>query len=548
MNPDINQDLLNLPFRYNNRKRDFFLKRKRLLDAHYAKKFKQLNAKVIDELDQFIDKSFDANDELQFPGRRQLRGAVLVLDMQTSDHEPTLALIQDHVEKRNKLMGTIRLKSTITRKRNLLDVLKEKKHSRLFVMVENTETFDYDLSNVLVGHLTGRLLEGSAEVIMVLFCVSTKIQGLSIDTNDTFGKLTLINRDKEVASRELLEDLLRSKETEFKLGKKCLDYIYESYINCDASISNLKYLHQYAMFEYYSKLNNIEESANKQNGDRDPMLNKSQLKAASEYHKYLCNQMYYFYDLTHDSGKFPEDITDIYDELLENDDLAQSVNFINAIKDIIKFPHSSLLRRIDLVDKRYRMAPKTIYDKRDVTRIIFNYKDKILNNEDCKKIVMSLVDELIVFSQGLTNPLHGTNRKIYFNNTETFMERTLPSARYEKSVERFVDGSTDFSILYSLIHSSTSEISIADLFNDFVPMLEEWIEKNKPKSKKMKQTVSSRTLRRTTRAEKERSEVLDDGLAKAIFIDILLSMEDQGLIKLELRTSRRGMIKKIIWL
>lgn len=545
-----------------------FIEQAGLARKRFGKQLQTINRKIITELDTFIDSSIDCDSRHLFATGRteRMHGAVLYLDMQTTDHEPTFDCIENHIKTRRRSMYVIRIGRDLIRKRGLLELLETcKNFSQIFVLIEQAETLNVSLTNTLIGHFRGRLQddESPAQVVLMLFCLSAKIQDLALDATNCFGKITSIVRDKDLDSKDVLESLLRNEGSKFKIGANLLTLIYHCFIECDNSITNLSLMYIYAMYEYYSHLDNCEISSDGKKHKTSHSTSNKGLDSALKYHDFICDQMYYYQELLQDRGKFPDDVTYIYDELFAHDELAHSIDFIDAIKGIIKFPRQAILRRIEQVEKKFHDFGKTKKNNDDVVEILSKYKERIDNNEDCDIIVTNLVDELLEHARVLKNPNSLGHGHIYYNDSDAINDHILRSSRNNKrQIRCYHDDSTYFGALFNQILDSPGHISINDLFNDVLPSLRELIRTDRTqlvassKGPRRKFTTPRKSIRTTpVKAAATRPDVsktLSDedeiGLAKAIFIDLIDCMEQNQLIKIDKRSIKGSMIKRLVWL
>lgn len=509
--------------------------------------FLKVNKPIFEGVDRFVQRSLD---ESMFPdtNRSRIHAATLLLDMQTSDHESTFDKIEQQL-KRFKYLHVQRIKSNLRRKRNLLELLETSCQSKkLFIMIEQAETLDTCLAETLVGNLYQRLQDDilPAEVIMILFCMSTKLQDLPIDSMGCFGRLDTIKRDTEIDKLIIKEHLFRSPNTTMKLGHEVLDYIYECYTNCDASIANIKFVFNYTLHEHcrnISRLGNFKLIAS----DSSKFA-----KNVQNYHDYLCDELYCYYELIRGLNEWPEDVTVLYTELLDYDDFAQSVKVYEAIKYSIRLQPGALLNRFQRIQE---IASDFIKRPESMTNIIAKYKLMIENNETYDNLSTNLGDELLAHAGTLRNPLKMNFKDAYYVDQESIILATLDTTRVTKRFEtHYLKPDPYFDIVCGGLLDCPSQISAHDLWHDVKEKLEIQIRKDregrvKEKVIKTKQTPKkkSRTTKNVMNDDTENDEQIT-GIAKSIFLDLVATMEHQHLVKLVRRGGKGLLIKRAFWL
>lgn len=472
----------------------------------FAQKLDRFNQVILSRLDELIEKLPARNGQDMFQDRDRMRAATLAMDVRTSDHEPTFKSIASYVKKEKK-MSILRIRPDLVRKRGLLELMEPFKNvKQVFVLVEQTETLGSTLIDQLTMSLRNRLESDilSVDLVFILFCTSSNVPLIELSR---FPILYTISCDKEIESRAILEDLIRNEHFPFKLGPSVLDLIYTCFVSIDPSFANLELMFNYTMHEYFSRDREIKDNT-----------------AANTYHSYICDQLYYYLELLNDGhGKFPEDVTDLYDELFSHDELGHSVETVDAIKDLVKFPVDRILKRIDLVEKKATQLGRTKVHKpsqknkksrrEDMLHILIEYKEKLINNEDSKEVVSCMRDELLEHIQLLKNPIKQNHGHIYILKLKN-RSCLIRWLRSDKMNALFRKSYPLFEYLHDKIQSSPGHLSKNDLFNDMIS--------DHPK--------------------------LDEGLAKAVFIDLMDGMEQSQLIKWDKRRGNDGgMIQRLVW-
>ena len=533
-------------------KRAKYFREESALDEFFERRLDQLNSRILEGIDKFVSKSLDTKNESLFAGRlsERMYGAVLRLDMQTTDHEATFLSIEKHLRKNHKI-NIVRISNCIKRKRNLLELLDSLRQTKyLFVIIEQTETFNLTLTDFLVGHLRNRLVneEDPADAILILFCLSTRLQELPLDSMSFFGKISYIERDKEFDNANTRDEMLKLTQSSVKLGPDPLNMIYECHLNCDTSMTNLKLMCKYCFFNFYSLKPSINETATKEFHKKNGSLSK-----ALDYHDFICDQINCYFNLLQDAGRFPGDPLEIYEELFEHIDLSCSTQVYEAVKALGKFPQHSILKRIEITEAQR----KDVNNDAFVVSVLSKYKDKIANNEDLSQVVFDMVHELLAHCRTLKNPKI-RHPEIYLNDWKSVESRILPASR-GNYYNHLQNPQTYFGCLYSMITKCPWKMSLMDIYCDISTNLIDLIHSDRATSPtrslngiKTKQTPKKRKVD-TPKSSKSKtngkfSEQESEGLAKAILMDLIDSMQMQMLIRCE-KKGPRGltMVRRCVW-
>lgn len=505
------------------------------------------NSALIEEIDGFINRSLQNSEHVLFTDcySKIIHPVRVILGTDASDNKLTLDMIHNHVSEENRNLKIIRVVCDKSKKNHLESILEEASESKkLLVIVEQVEDMELSFLEQLVGSLSDILQKTEGSHIIIMFCLTS---GVSKDLTEL---MTLGAHDFDIvkeAPLNLKDRLSKLNVNRFKLGPKMIDFVYDNFSQRGGSIAQLEYLYEYAMHEYHidpvSLLtidrkyltnvvkpdSNLVESIRDLGSIRTIKGTKVNWSSATsiiqfcvksivdvlKYHDFLISQIECYLPLIKGDtrGEFPEHINEIFEQLWEFDSLHHSPKFMDAIDKVRKYPNDKILKRIEASIA----SCQSVSDRKgiSVASILSNYKGKLENNEDCKKVKEELRARLFEHAKLLrsprTFPLH---EAVYFNDSDAFSRQTEPCiknyARYCADKRR-----THYEILLSLVHQSQEVISKADLFDDF-------------------KDASS-------------SQINDDGLLKAIFIDLIGSMEDQGLIKTDKRKSANGMIKRVVW-
>jgi len=570
-----------------------YVKQKRISDDLFHEWFHRSNAELVKEIQNFVESRDRVNYLIKNYHMNVVHAAAVNLGMQNSDHLHTIDMIEDELSNRCENLTIIRIDPSITKRQNLLDVLQEGcDQKRLLVMVEQTDTLSQTLIVYLVNFLHGLLSSGKTRQVAVLFFMSCSLNYLNLTSPDTtrrLGPITTIVKQSSDMVLDVRRILLDTKDITFRLGPRLIDAIYENFIERDASIMNLKYLYQYSLFQHYSQkasllthpkadllkiiqshpqlipyirnLNSVKSNSNSieidwnNNNDVVDYCERC-VRVLTQYHEFIWSQLYYYLDLLIDEtgNSFPTDLGDIHLELSRYIDLGESVRFIDAIFKLRSFPIDRILKRIERGLERSNGSTRKVKGRKDVRSILAKFKNKFDNNSDCQEMVTDFTNELREHSQLLENPLKmPLSEAIYYNDTSSLKARLLPSTRFDAS-RSYADCSSDFGILYGLIQAGAEEMNACDLFEDFRQALGE--HQKQIKRLKAEQEVSKAPARATRSSDiaakpardPEVEEISDVGLQKAVFIDLLNCMSHQGIIKIDGRESKKGVVRKIAWL
>lgn len=263
---DISEKLLNLKFDYD-KDREItshlfaqYRHQKSLSDDLFLDWLAQTNANLIRDIDNFIRHS------LAIDGRKHLfqkchsdliHPATVILGMQATDHGPTLDMIEHHVRDEYPKLKIVRVGSGLCKKSQVIEIFSETFKSRdLLVIIEQTEIIEKRLLENLLSGLYDRLGDNSSDHIMIMFCMSgswKKINHLfPIGIMNRMKKTTAIVKDSSVVFEDIQIRLIENEKLIFKLDPYTMKLIDDEFLERDASIMNIKYLYQYALFEHHT--------------------------------------------------------------------------------------------------------------------------------------------------------------------------------------------------------------------------------------------------------------------------------------------------------
>jgi hypothetical protein len=352
----------------------------------------------------------------------------------------------------------------------------------------------------------------------------------------------IVKNDKDTC-KSTLSVLLRGDNLKVKLGPNTMYYIYLYSVNADSSITNVKYMHCYSILEHYSRL------------ERLPQLTEKDYEKLEKKHQSLCDDLLCFAILLHESKSWPEDAAEIYDELGSHNVLSESQSFFDAVNGLKKIPHDRLVKRLDNVEKEFASSKHESLTKLSAAAVIFSYKDKIINNKDCHDIVGQFTRDLMNYARCITCVFKGCD-DFYIRNREAMMTECSTSSRgCKKMLDAFSDESSYFGIIFKRLLCSSFQVGAGELCDEVLGDFEELMIAQKPNDRTRQSSAapSKRSRRQTTiRAtrkcdERENAGATEkNGLARAIFVDMIDSMEHQGIVKLDPRAKGK-VIKRLAW-
>lgn len=593
--------------------RNLYFKESNKTDTEFERWLENVNLKLVKDVHDFIISSSETNKSTFKPTQELIYPATIILGMQTSDHAATIDLLAKQTRKQFPKLQLLRLKADVRKKSLLMDMLDQIDHDKVIVIVEKADNLSSPLLEGLISRLHRSITNRIAKKIILLLCVSSKFKLLRSyigrDPMTLMKSMEYIAKTRE-DSLAIIDDvrqrLLQCQMCPIRLGPKVVDLFSTEFIERDASITKLKYVFQYMLFD---KLHAGESILLLSKSELTDALNPSlistilglksmqkhktslskvsakqlanfcweKIRDLKEYHDYIIGQIQYFFTMLRDETYegFPCNSTDIYEELLTHDDLGHSVLFVDAINKLTAYPIERILERIDQCTSVYKGLPESVNlddygslptclkDGQDLYLILNQFKCKLENNDNSKEIVKELINRLLKHAITIQNPLmKPLGEVLYVVHSEPIRQRTLPSTRSDFKCS-MMKGNTFFDILYRVIDESPEAVSMTDLYLDFQQAVELQAKPKRarysievPKSKLSRS--SGKTPRQINKIVPTRTSHLDnkenssgamiDGLLEALFLDLLDSMERLGVIKHDTRRSSRGMLIKCIWL
>lgn len=546
--PHFYEEIINRPFEYGEDESlgeildKRYNKFQRDSDALFEKWLRQSNKELLKNIDEFKRNALDSKKSKYFDKAPEtINIATVVLGMQSSDHLPTIDMIEEQIARDPNNIQILRLQSDLN-KRALLNIFEEgglKRH--ILVIVERAETFKPALLESVILVLSDALRGGKTATAMLMICMSgswrNMTQTLPPEIVNRVSKVVQLVKDPQETIKGMVLDLLRSDDETFKLGPNLFSMIDYDFLERDASLANLKYLYQSAMFEHLSSPISVLASTKDQLKTVPkseiidlllelPSVKKTAIKNVNpvlycttccteiaKNHKFLMNQIRYYFALIRDETKInmPSHVQDIYLEVSRHEDLGQSESIYDAIERLRGFPADRIRSRLISSTSTYF---ENVEDFVDIYASLLAFEMRLKTEENKLAVISDLITRLHSHSKQLKNPMRlPINEAIYFNDESLMRRRVLPSFRHD-ALAVFTKESTLIGILYKLIHESTETISLTDLYEDF----------------------------------KDKLNLKDESLVKAIFIDLIDCIEYQGLIKCERRSGRKDFMKKFVWL
>lgn len=531
-----------------------YLRQKLVSDEAFGQKILNANSEIIKRFENFISKSLAAHQRscssLDTNVTHLIHAAKLIFGLQTNDNELTLKQIEEHTRSIYPEVHTERIRP-MSKSTHLFASLERHKYSAHFLLIiQQTELFEQQLLRRLIALLHSRSHYGGNS--MVLFCTSDKSTKLPVQNMGYLGKVEEIYRTNDAIDLSVADSLLIGENSKFKIGGQLIDIIDENVACFEPSIMNYRYLYQYSMFEHYCKISSI-FSADRQvlrcllkgqpnlvgnllmmGSLKDKPIIQEMRKSSNvvetatafcdelvsnllNTHMYTCSQLICYFEMIVDeskTGKFAS-LLDLYEELIKYDDLGQSAEFLEKIRGLTKYATDRLIRRIERANC-VRNKKSLGYEAKDedVLDILNSYRNKLMNNDNCDKVRKDLVDDLMKHSQLIINPTRKElHEAIYYSDYRTLNSRCIP---YTRNSTYWIEGCfKDLALLNSIIQESPEEMSLMDLFDEFT-------------------VIRSKTKPNNGEA---------NDMEATIFIDLINSMEYQGLIKRD----GKGRIKRLIW-
>lgn len=603
--PDVCKELVNLEFSYGHDRHlrkyshQMFARQKREIDNLFSEWLHETNKNLLNDVEIFV-KDAMTSSSLFGQTKSSLHAANVILGMPLADYLPTLDTIEKYIDEIQHDLKVLRVGSTLTKKSNLLEVVSQiEGQANVLVIIDRIETIDFPLLKSLVDSLLDLLQRTTTNNIIVLFCMSNSSyiieRILPIRANTSMSKIRTIVKDPGDLIKSMSSKILMGGDFSFNVDPNIVNTISDDFVYNDPSVTNLKYLYQCSLFQHcirnkhcfrnlailllprndLTKILKSEpnlipgikglksmsyKSANGLNWDNPSAVADlcfDQIKELRSYHQFILGQIQYYLDMLRDpTGESISDLNDIYSELVKYDDLGHSPLFVDEISKLHKFSTRSILGRLDRSTGQKRKLPKLRENHTDVYKILVEFKEKLINNDNSKDIVTELINSLLKHTQELKNPFKTPlSEVLFYSDVHSLEERALPTD-WVFTPRDFLDKSDPFGMLYDLVHGGAEELSAFDLFNDFKYRFEE-LECRKRKdlglsNSAVKLKVRPKRLRNTMAPLKINDDdhdehPIDEGLLKALFLDLLIDMENMGLIKTGKRKNTKGTIKVCHW-
>lgn len=602
--PDICKELVDLEFNYGHDKsirkysHQMFARQKQQINKLFSDWLQEINSNLLNDIELFVKESLSTTGLFEQTKCSFLHAANVILGMPSADYAPTLDSIEQHINDIYDDLKVLRIESGLSKKSNLLEALSQiRGEASVLVIIDRTETIDPPLLKSLTDSLYELLRETSADRVIVLFCMSNSSHTiekiLPIRIRTLMNNVKTIVKDPGEVFKQTSAKILMNGDFSFNLHPKTIDAIRNDFIYNDPSVTNLKYLCQCSLFYHYIKnksypknsailllpqtqlakilksepdlISSIKElksmnskvinGCNWNDANAVASLCCNLIQELRNYHQFILGQMLHYLDMILDTtGAGFDDLNDIYNRLVDYDDFGHSPMFVSEISNLQKYPTASILERLEKSTSYKMKFPKLKGKFTDVHSILMEFKEKLINNDNSRDIVIELINRLLKHTQELKNPLKmPLNEVLFYYDLESLENRALPND-WAFTPKDFIDRLTPFGILYDLIQAGAEEISAVDLFNDFKCRFEELERRKlmdiKLSSSGVKLKVRPKKLRNTTvpiRINDNSEEIIDEGLLKALFLDLLIDMENMGLLKSDKKMSAKGTVKVCHW-
>lgn len=531
--------------KYRELARDFYFQCKKEDDDYFHEWFNELHGEFLQEAEKFVSLALDDKSPYASFNSERIHQATFVLRFDLNDHQAIINSIDNRLDKCFKGLDIVRLKQSLSKKKELVELFCEIKESkRLLVIVEQTETLvNSCLQNDLIKLLYGMLDEEQDRRILVMFCMSSSslniTQAFTIDSRrimKNYGTITgstMTETAKSIESKFLKDDRI------FHFGPEVIQFIHGNYVLYNASFCHFRYLYQQAvllqlsrpvslihlpkkqlvsvlksspyLIESIRSLESMKKYGTKINWrDTCSIANfcKDSLAKLQTYHEFCMRQLECYFTLMEDPAgiEFPSALQELYMNLIYNDSLGNSEELLKAFYRFGKSSREVLLGRIR---KTLQLRKSEQIEKlEDVRDILENFEARLENNDNQDKISNELIRALSKHSEKLISPLKlPLNEAYYFDDLKQLKERTLLLTR--KYFHRGTGREDAMSILYELVMQSTETINSKDLYEEFA----------------------------------EKMKDVDGHFIKPTFIDLIETMEHQGL----LRADRKGILIRCEW-
>lgn len=568
-----------------------YRKQRQLSDNLFDKWLSQMNGPLIKEIDSFLDNALIDSENTLWEESPMVYPAQITIGAQKSDHPATLNMIEKHIRKTRKRISILRLKPNRYTRNYLANMVDEMSGDRyILVIVEQVETLERTLLETIIDHLAGLLEYSTTEKAMLMICITGSFMKIDTILECTSGarlrKFTEIVQNPVDLLLSLPEELLRQNNLAPKISPTICPLMMQIFLENDCSVTNLRFTYQilqlYHCFTEFalvaltpgdsitSRPQILERIRNDFNIIKQPegwdwkdSKKMSQIihdifKRHNVNHDSMMEQLKCYYILLKDLSEdgWPAYFTELYEEIGQFKDLGHSSRFVDAVTKINRIPIDRLLKRME---NCLKSSNGLRYKPEMVQSIVYKYQQKLENNENNPKLVGEFVAELLLHIKKIRNPLDQLfHQTAYY--TDLAMAREVITPSYRRSLAtKLIDKDSYFGMLYDIISHSPSDICLADLFDEFQDAVKlrvqakpnEQIERRLT-SIKIKETPRKRDRGKSIApvpAKKMKPNITDDeGLLKAIFIDLIETMDLQKYIRRDLRKSRRGFVARSAWL
>lgn len=568
---------------------NFVLQTQEFYDKYFEEWFEKIDGDFKKHAYDFVKAVIDDKSLSSHFSSQRIHQCCFELRFNEDDHLLIIDSIEEHLKSKFDSLHLVRLRSDVSRGKDLNNLLDElNTHQHVLVVVDQTETLvSTNLLRKLVNLLYDSLKEEENERrVMVIFCISSSSLDIHQLLNIECKRLMKIYepvhglavRDTSISiANRLMKDA-----SKYCLGPNVILYMSEQYSNFDGSFSNLRYVHRQAttihlsrpealallpekefvtaikksdyLINSLSKLKSLKDTKQIDWSNPTTIAKSCTLlvKRLQKYRQYMLNQLECFMELIRDPSRlyFPNTLLDLYEEAFYNANLSDSKDFVDAVCRLRELKVEVIIQRMNKV-----LGVETIFSGKidhDLRKITKSYLEKLNNNDNAKDIMREFISELLKHGHRLISirnlPLH---ESYVFDDLETLKLRTTFATRSAVFKD---DGLNDASsILLRLVLQSPEQINSKDLFGEFSEeMRKKWVCNPTIPTQSSSEVNVKRKLRKSSVNSKVEvtdsvKTQLDDAKLKVIFIDTLEGFELQGILKIDRRRTRRGILVRCLW-
>lgn len=421
---------------------------------------------------------------------------------------------------------------------------------------------------------------------------------------------TIVRESKDIVIDRLQRVILAENRLSFYVAPSVFEAIYDHFLEVNPSFANLKYLFGLAAFLHYQKDETILMLPPKdlvKLFKQRPQLKESikglrtvrgidlkwndnlslanschkRISSVHNYHVFLKTQIDAYLTLLKDeTGRNISKYNELYLYLYTHDDLSQSAEVVDEINKLKQYKSETLQSRLLKISTNQHFTEPARYSNiESVSSIAAKYCTRLENNDNSKDIIKSLIVDLLRHCESLKNIARMPFAEaVLFSDTRLFLERGIAMGIKNILDLRGNRSSKTYDTLYELIAGCAEEINMSDLYDDFVDAMirndggddvivngndhnDDSDNESPPKATKMMPRRSTRVGRyikdapipAATATLKSKSKLKpiskeSESFLKARFLDLIETMELEGVVKVDKRRTKMGFIRRTAWL